>query len=1707
MIQHNDLNPQNLERDQHFASNMSAYTERLNDRQKMDFFVGARLAGKGGRISETESDKAFELQNSFLKPMIMGATGADVMDGELAKQRYQSMLKEQFKAFVKVGKNYEDQFVKLDPDNPDSNDIAAHYARNSKEGVLADAFEFGSFRIGDADSLTYAINQGEEEFSTIVDQWTEEAEKEFKASLSQEDRDRFDIGKDLNKVNPDMITKTPEELGIKEKLDEYKNRNYRSYNMSVDTNYRLAGNFNNAHKYVLDGTDEIVAKKIADQYNALPTDKDKLKFIEDLEVMNAAGNLSEAEIAQKDNCIRDFFNPVTSDGEPDFTTFNSRVNLSHERRIELRNKAAEEFNAYVAEKNLDLSSMSNEDKQREMAKFASTNDSFVREYLHHESFALEHMGQDYIGDEYKENFIENSGYKDMAEADPKERFVGAWVKQYENARNFNATTLDDDADENDLSDTADEMSEAFANSGRLLSEEENRNLRTQSDKMMKGFARNAEKGKSFRDNTAHVNMDMLHNVSESYTQMRDADKLLHLNSKRYDELLSSMKRIHDKYQYYQENNIELTEDDKQQLMADLEDLQEKNETYYNSKVSLKKKSDLDLQREEISKGLRETLNPKPEVVIAGQEAREAEEDALNEELANLDNPDYVDPYQQEVDAELEALLQQEKEDKEREEEELKNDEDLKELQSQIDQDDAEKSEKPDDQEAQEEPEEDTQEKEQNQAEIESEGQEQDDTATEDASKDKEHDDLLDDFEIIEKEDIATDDVSKDKEHDDLLDDFVIVDKEDVEALIDAEKEEKENTAEDIVEEEDENLVEEAEDVNDAQDSSQKNDEEPQNAADETQQTNQAQQQTSQTAPQSTQTQSQQPGQRAPQSTQTQSASASGFQMQRQGSVTLDRQAPVAPSRATALSRVPVSGKMKNIMADYSGKAREILGDLRKLNIDEKEKIRPLIQSLTKLATITGNENLQQMDDLFAEISQNSRNLDVDPFTAEDLEKVNDFRADFRKEVNRSFNSSLNRTNRNENKLSNSKNRYIRIYNELQNIDATGADKETIDRLSDEIDKLSDRDNRDLSSLMESGNRINQIALDYSGTNPDIQRLCMSCVEANNAMTRNLASYRQDEFNERQKEEENQKKANEFFSKNGTIEPVIADDVAMTETQAIPTEPDFTDDVPTTETKADSIEQSEEPEAELANGAAVKESLGIPNDTQKQPNGMEPEATVPNINQQAEQMKNEALDIEEEPEAVQSTVDQPKQNTDEVTKPEENKAEKNPEVQKAEDKKPEEKKGGEKKTEEINAEEKKPEEKKSEEKKAEEKKPEEKKSEEKKAEEKKAEEKKPEAKSSTESKEKKAYNDGPVTAESLQKTEEFQDLQKFLSGLAQKRREEVQKKQPEISGPEKPLIAEIPVQQKKAHKKKQPEKAPVVGEVNKEQASKQNQQSAQKAKKSAQTQTASQKATKVTEPKKVTQTASQKAAQVAPKTVTKTEPKKAAQTQVKATKVTAPKKVTQTASEKAEPKKVEQTQKASQAAPKKPESKKTVTASTAQSATGKAASKKSANPTVTKTVVQDKKATKTTAQITAQSPQKSEKAIAREKKRIAFENQMNAKRRLVDELKANKGKALPVKNSKSGYVSQYKLALQALQGKKDAIEMRKSMLDIIKNSQTDTPEQVQERLAQFDQAIKNTKSTDPKVNRIVQICQRLCNQQKQDCTRASYYLGGEKKLTM
>jgi hypothetical protein len=177
-----------------------------------------------------------------------------------------------------------------------------------------------------------------------------------------------------------------------------------------------------------------------------------------------------------------------------------------------------------------------------------------------------------------------------------------------------------------------------------------------------------------------------------------------------------------------------------------------------------------------------------------------------------------------------------------------------------------------------------------------------------------------------------------------------------------------------------------------------------------------------------------------------------------------------------------------------------------------------------------------------------------------------------------------------------------------------------------------------------------------------------------------------------------------------------------------------------------------------------------------------------------------------------------------------------------------------------------------------------------------------------------------------------------------------------------------------------------------------------------------------------------------------------------------------------------------------------------------ASKKSPNITVT----QPKAAAKN-----AQAEISPEEKLSATKKRIQMnrikhQNEMDAKKRLLADLKKNGGMAQKkdmVKNPKSYYMQKYSRVHAAMMKTKDQYPETKGVIScmakIYNGSQTDNPEQVAEKLDNLSRAIdKASDATKSKnMKKYLGILKGVCEEHKQDAAKPMYYIMKEKKASV
>ncbi len=644
MLDHTDLTklPDN-DTGTAYSKYMKDYASRLNDAQMIDFLTGTQVLLKANRLSDDEIKTHNQLVNGFLTPKTVDSDGRVIFDYEQSKKRYQMMVTEQCRSFLAMGNRLSEirNDQKFAQEALDFDTAAQRAVLTQKDAVIAGSYPFGDFEQGSEELEKYAASQGKK-WSDIIAEWRKEAEDQFRDKLPDEmgnlQKTSFEVGKTVFERR-EALTALPNMTGPDSEpsmdIDEMalisngysEHDTVQSIINSIDVNYRDVASINAKPRYILSGTDENASSMISTQFGSLSSDRDKMRFLEDLEIMAVAGNLTDKEIEEKDKCIRDFFNPVNAEGQPDFELFNERVKLSNQRRFEFRLKGATDARALIQQRNIAPGDKAQ--KERAYIDISVTSEAFLRDYIHDRVFRLENFAAEdgYIRDEYKKDFISRNGQTVAPNEDIRESFARTWKKTYEdrlNSRNH----VDDDIDEH-LKEAA-KIDRTFERRKKLLSADELKKLDTLSNEKLQNFAKNAQRGKLFRDSTVHIDMDMLKQISHSYDDLIAADRWYHRNSSKYKELTSALKRVHDKYEYYSSLGKTLNPDQKRDLIANIEDVRKKNEAYYDSKVSIRHKSPLDTEREAISRELKEVVTPTTDKISKAQRKREQQEDLQQE---------------------------------------------------------------------------------------------------------------------------------------------------------------------------------------------------------------------------------------------------------------------------------------------------------------------------------------------------------------------------------------------------------------------------------------------------------------------------------------------------------------------------------------------------------------------------------------------------------------------------------------------------------------------------------------------------------------------------------------------------------------------------------------------------------------------------------------------------------------------------------------------------------------------------------------------------------------------------------------------------------------------------------------------------------------------------------------------------------------------
>ena len=314
-------------------------------------------------------------------------------------------------------------------------------------------------------------------------------------------------------------------------------------------------------------------ERIKRQYMSLDSDRKRLLFLEDLAVMRRSNMLSDQELSEFEACVKDYFSPVGADGRRSQTVFDLRMSAYQARKLELQTQAGKTF--------LDMKSnypQYSDEKLREAVSY--TDQSMER------SRALDTyvMNFDLIDDEYKKGYIEGLS---INAGEGREGLNRAFLEGYQRRYDSYVSFLDEE-DEDAIDEGENVINQSLDGESYL----EKAGFTPVRAQHLGDLGRTAAEGKSFRDPAAFINMEKLRELDSLYTELVAADRRMHINSGRYNDLVRSLEKVHRVYNTFKDQGVGPDPQDAENILSTMDELQDVNETYLESKRILKNPDEL-----------------------------------------------------------------------------------------------------------------------------------------------------------------------------------------------------------------------------------------------------------------------------------------------------------------------------------------------------------------------------------------------------------------------------------------------------------------------------------------------------------------------------------------------------------------------------------------------------------------------------------------------------------------------------------------------------------------------------------------------------------------------------------------------------------------------------------------------------------------------------------------------------------------------------------------------------------------------------------------------------------------------------------------------------------------------------------------------------------------------------------------------------------
>ncbi len=597
---------------------LNYYSKLKTDEDKIDFIFGQYSQKNIDmiRINPDEDDLMGSLSDEVFFPKTVNDQGVKVVDTERCKKAVKYFCKMMVRYEYLAGLEYKKNLDSL-PENQENREVTAAYL--TKYSVPGSYRELGNAIMGSI-SIGAPANIPLPE---IIANYMDEARLEISATLTDEEREIFNMGIDLAGKDPKIFDhQSPQKCGLtKQKIREIEDNSFNFIVGSIDRNWMSDDTMDNDQVITYYQHDAERNGRMQQRYMSTDDPEKKLDFIvngslgchlktqitsklihrsegngdpfSDNEVtVTNEGLFSEAEKKEFGKCLADYLSPKKPNGTPDFDEFEKRVDALAGKYLSLRDAQGQ----FIQE----CTDKTNKQGEYSVTKAGSTGvfkkgtEYHVSEKLCPEAIKANALmqsledafGSDAMNSEYVQNYHARKNIQKPLSTNRK-MMRDAFNK-----------AVEDKANEDILGSTGFfTYKETKQNSPANFESED---LNKISNKLASSMASEEKKEMSWKEPWNDINLDQLKKLDNLYSQVKDADHWYHIDSDKFKEFKSSLESAHKKYESLQNIGRNINEREKREIQSIFDNVQNKSVKYLGDKARKARGTDMGEDRYQIA---------------------------------------------------------------------------------------------------------------------------------------------------------------------------------------------------------------------------------------------------------------------------------------------------------------------------------------------------------------------------------------------------------------------------------------------------------------------------------------------------------------------------------------------------------------------------------------------------------------------------------------------------------------------------------------------------------------------------------------------------------------------------------------------------------------------------------------------------------------------------------------------------------------------------------------------------------------------------------------------------------------------------------------------------------------------------------------------------------------------------------------------------